>query len=157
MKIYIITDTHLNHKMALKNKWITKKQTDDFFKQRKDILLSKNILIHLGDVSLGNDIIAHKTITNGFMRCILVRGNHDNHSVFWYLENGWSFVCDKFTLNMYGYEIVFTHVPIKHNKINQINICGHMHFKELSITNKICLPALQIFELETLIKAYNKR
>lgn len=157
MKIYIVSDTHLNHKIALEKGWVTEKKINSFFKQRLQIISPSNILIHLGDVSLGDDLIAHKSITNENMNCILVRGNHDNKSLQWYLDAGWNFVCDRFSLHMYGYEIIFSHVPKRHGAINQINICGHMHFDRLHVTNKICLPPLEIFELETLVKMYNKR
>ncbi len=58
-------------------------------------------------------------------RKILVRGNHDSKTTAWYMSNGWDFVCDSFTLNYAGKEILFTHEPVKDTSC--LNIHGHMH------------------------------
>jgi calcineurin-like phosphoesterase family protein len=44
----------------------------------------------------------------------------------WYLNRGWDFVADSFTVDIYGGEILFSHVP-KRDTGYMLNIHGHFH------------------------------
>jgi calcineurin-like phosphoesterase family protein len=132
MNIWIIADTHFGHK---------KLQDVSGRPENCDFLMLSNIhkfmqwgdiVIHLGDVCIGDDkkwnnFVSLKTYKG---KAILVKGNHDNKSIGWYIENGWDFVCDRFDLNMYGKRIAFTHVPMKKDNSFDLNIHGHLHNTE---------------------------
>jgi len=106
----------------------------------------QDILIHLGDV-----IDKEEKNLAGFMeQCpartkILCLGNHDKHSIHWYLRNGFSAVVGIFTLKYGGETILFSHRPVKEETFGwqQIheegeyrlpdgidrNIHGHLHLR----------------------------
>ena len=84
-------------------------------------------LIFLGDFCIGNDAEWHRELFLGRkFKKILVRGNHDRKSASFYTSHGWDFVCDSFSLAIYGRKILFSHTPqpiVGHN----CNIHGHCH------------------------------
>ena len=152
MKIHIISDTHLNHfKIA---EYCDR--PDNWEQQIVDNLVNMetNLLIHLGDVSLGNDVEWHNTFA--FLPCKrwLILGNHDGKSMNWYMDHGWDFVARNFTMYLYGLRILFSHRPYpfppmktvtrelardgtfsevmvdKHRSNFDINIHGHIHNKK---------------------------
>ena len=74
--------------------------------------ISENdLLIHLGDICIGNNDFIHEVISDLGCRKVLVKGNHDSKSWSWYMEHGWDFVCDAFRLEYCGRIIMFSHVP----------------------------------------------
>jgi calcineurin-like phosphoesterase family protein len=103
-----------------------------------------DILIHLGDV-----IDKEEKNLAGFMeQCpartkILCLGNHDNHSIHWYLRNGFSAVMETFTLKYGGETILFSHHPVCQRHMQRhtwseryclpdginLNIHGHLHLR----------------------------
>ena len=127
MKIFLIADTHYCHQKLIEKNY----RPDNFEK-----LLYKNlsnipkdaVLLHLGDVCLGNDQEAHnKYIKTLKCQKWLVRGNHDHKSNNWYLNNGWNFICTSFVDRYFGRKILFSHIPkILHKNID-LNIHGHFH------------------------------
>lgn len=126
MNYWIISDTHFNHTKLEQwggrsgdwqlNLW------DGLFKIPKE-----DILIHLGDICIGEDEVIHQNITALKCKKILVKGNHDNKSNKWYMEHGWDFVCDSFELIFHGHYIHFTHKPAIQQGHNTVNIHGHTH------------------------------
>ena len=110
MKIHIISDTHFNHK----NIAVYCDRPDDWQEQITNnlaLLSDSDLLIHLGDVSLGNDTYWHEFITYGDHKSWLVLGNHDNKSMNWYIQHGWDFVARNFTMYYFGIRILFSHRP----------------------------------------------
>ena len=89
------------------------------------------ILIHLGDVCIGDDANMHERFIKSIpCKRILVRGNHDKKSNAWYMDHGWDFVCNRFYDDLYGYKIAFTHKPIPPgcwDGVYDVNIHGHLH------------------------------
>ncbi len=132
MNIYLITDTHFNHKKILEYEDRPIDYEEKIFKGLKRI--PKNaMLIHLGDVSLGNDAkMMEKYIAPLQCKKILVLGNHDKKSIDWYLERGFDAVCYRMILKAFGYEILFSHIPRPDNGYD-LNIHGHCHSKERKI------------------------
>lgn len=126
MKIYLITDTHFNHDRMIEycNR---PKNFEEMIWSGLRIINPNDLLIHLGDVCIGNDKETHLKLM-GRVQCkkILIRGNHDRKSNNWYLENGWDFVCKTFSDIYFGKKILFSHEP--HEDIGfDINIHGHFH------------------------------
>jgi len=125
-KVWIITDTHFNHRKMVE--YCTRPENfDELIWKRLKIINENDLLIHLGDICIGKDNEVHAHL-NGLLRCkkILVKGNHDKNSNNWYLRNGWDFVCNTFSDYYFGKNILFSHIP--HKDIGyDINIHGHCH------------------------------
>lgn len=156
MNISIISDTHFNHK----NIQEYCNRPDGWTKQLIEnmAVIQSDILIHLGDVSLGNDPKWHNFVTESFTRKNwLVLGNHDGKSMSWYLNHGWDFVARNFTIYYYGLRILFSHRPypfppmktitrelardVAHSEVMvdkersnfDINIAGHVHNRRVKL------------------------
>jgi calcineurin-like phosphoesterase family protein len=127
MNIILTTDTHFNH-----SKLIDFGRPKDFESKIKTWLINnvkpEDLLIHLGDVCIGNDKENNNWFKNNIgCRTWLLRGNHDNKSVSWYLENGWDMCAERLDLKMYGKRICFSHIPKAWDGYFDINIHGHFH------------------------------
>ena len=173
MNYWITTDTHFGH-----NNMVTKmKVREAGFEERILTSLSRNVgkedvLIHLGDVSLGNDAYWNERIAEIGLFRWLVLGNHDKHSKSWYLNHGWHFVSEYFSMNIHNHDILFSHVPRCIEGYNYtINIHGHFHDNDhryhepelVAIKNdKQYLLALETnnynpFNLNKIINDFNKK
>jgi calcineurin-like phosphoesterase family protein len=126
MKIYLITDTHFCHEKMVE--YCNRPGNFDYLIwQGLKKLPKDSLLIHLGDICIGNDLLVHLDLQRLPFKKILVKGNHDKKSNSWYLKNGWDFVCDKFEDTYFGKKIVFSHVPAADDGEFDINIHGHFH------------------------------
>lgn len=129
MKIYITTDTHLGHDRMIE--LCNRPQGfEDLILQGLTTIPSDALLIHLGDVCIGNDAKWHDDIINSteeVYRRILVRGNHDHKSDSWYLSHGWDFVCEEFVARYFQKNILFSHRPQADREYIDYNIHGHLH------------------------------
>lgn len=156
MNIWLTTDTHFNHR---KLETFTPGRPPYFEK-----LISKplynlpygDVLIHLGDICIGQDAKMHNTYILPIQaKKILIRGNHDRKSVEWYYAHGWDAVFDGYRLEMFGKKIMFSHMPQKEDGWFDVNVHGHFHdvpigdvhrhepeFKEI-LTDKHKLLALE--------------
>ncbi len=92
-----------------------------------DCIPKEDILIHLGDICIGNDQEIHNLISALQCKKILVRGNHDKKSAQWYMEHGWDFVCDGLELLFHGYYLYLSHRPQRQTSYFTQNIHGHTH------------------------------
>ena len=126
MEIYIITDTHFNHRKLVGYNNRPQEFDDLIWNGLKD-LPRGCVLIHLGDICMGKDEEVHKRLASYDFKKILVKGNHDKKSNYWYLQHGWDFVCDQFSDTYFGRKILFSHKPIMWDKKYEINIHGHFH------------------------------
>lgn len=127
MNHWIISDTHFNHEKL------------DFWGQRSgdwqeqlyagiEALPKEDVLIHLGDICIGNDSMVHKRLMEGAPRTrILVRGNHDKATTTWYYEHGWTTVVDGLELLFHGHYLHLTHRPARPQGHAEWNIHGHTH------------------------------
>ncbi len=129
-----MTDSHLGHDKLID---MGQGRPEDFTRQVLDGVLNLpkeiDLLIHLGDVCIGNDEQHHiDLLTRAKARAkkvILVRGNHDNKSDAWYYSKGWDFVCREFSNIYFGKKLLFTHAPIPAEHLSGLdhNIHGHYH------------------------------
>lgn len=125
--IWVIADTHFNHKQM---KTICFRPDDFENKLRKglEMIPEKDILIHLGDICLGNDANVHEEFIMPLKcRKWLIMGNHDRKGLNWYLNHGWDFVAEEMILTHYGKRILFTHAPRIYGDFFDLNIHGHQH------------------------------
>lgn len=127
MKIWLITDTHFNH-----TKLVDYGRPTGFEEKIKKHLFEKissgDLLIHLGDICIGNDEESSNYF--GQMPCKkwLLLGNHDHKSVSWYISHGWDFVGKTMSQKMFGKKILFSHMPQTIGLDNyDCNIHGHLH------------------------------
>ena len=88
----------------------------------------EDVLLHLGDVSLGDDEGAHREyIMKWPGKKILIRGNHDSRSDVWYYGHGWDTVCTMMMIERFGKKILFSHIPQQDLGWFDINVFGHFH------------------------------
>lgn len=169
MRYWITTDTHFGHSLLSKNKMRPDDFEDKILKCMYLNILSTDILIHLGDVAFSNEHEWHNKLLNIKCNKWLLKGNHDKRSYTWYLDRGWNFVAETLSINLYGLNILFSHIPQKENGFD-INIHGHFHDTDFRkhepeiadiLTGKHYLLALeyngyQLWNLEKIIKKFKK-
>lgn len=127
MNIWIIADTHLGHKEM--QEFCGRPENADYLILKRLAACGEgDLLIHLGDVCIGNEDEWNRRFCEA-VKCkkILVRGNHDKRSLGWYLKRGWDGVADRFDISIYGFNIAFSHVPLVDNGSFDVNIHGHFH------------------------------
>lgn len=128
MRYWLCSDTHFGHDKMKEYCY----RPDGFeYKIQKSFeqIKPKDVLIHLGDVCIGNDEKWHEMMIK-YLPCKkwLIRGNHDHKSYNWYLEHGWDFVADSMSMVYSGKKILFTHIPTLYDKARyDLNIHGHLH------------------------------
>lgn len=127
MKHWVITDTHFGHKEMIEYCGRPSDFRAKIMKNISSVLTPKDVLVHLGDICIGGDswwnMLLRRQVTG---KMWLLKGNHDKKSAAWYLDNGWDFVADMFTLKMYGHTILFSHKPQPEGAYT-LNIHGHFH------------------------------
>jgi len=127
MKIWLTTDTHFNHDLLIEYG-----RPKDFEEKTKSQLSrcvkQEDLLIHLGDVCIGNDVENNNWFKETLgCKTYLVRGNHDKKSFNWYLNNGWDVVVDRLDMTMFGKRLCFTHLPVAWDGYFDVNFHGHFH------------------------------
>ncbi|MEK6927051.1 MAG: metallophosphoesterase [Nanoarchaeota archaeon] len=129
MIIFIISDTHFNHKNIIEYagrpfKTIEEMNKEIIGKWNKKVG-KEDLVIHLGDFALGNEeeVKAIRDRLNG--KIILLKGNHDYKSV-----RKAGFLIIKGTLEINN--LIFSHNPLRKEDIPNgfINVHGHIHEKE---------------------------
>jgi len=126
MDIYIISDTHFGHDNIVK--WgLRPVDYNEQLWSAFDTIPEDSILIHCGDITLGADAATHTKLQGYKFKKWLVRGNHDNHSISWYIKNGWDFCADEIVINMFGNNFLFSHAPLAKRVGISKNIHGHLH------------------------------
>ena len=123
--IYLIADTHFDHYNIIR--YCSRPENHEEIQKEKILktLKQEDILIHLGDVGWRKESIHHLWFKQLVCRKWLVKGNHDSHSVEWYLQY-WDFACHQFEFKHEGQKIIFSHRP-KEVPEDTINIHGHLH------------------------------
>lgn len=128
MKIWLTTDTHFGHDKMIEFCGRPTDFSDQILNNLSKLVKEDSLLIHLGDVCIGNDQKWHDALSDSMpsVSKILIRGNHDKKSDQWYMSNGWRFVCESIQNTYFGENILLSHFPI--NDIGyDLNIHGHFH------------------------------
>lgn len=130
--IWVISDTHFGHEKLKEYASRPDGFEEKILKSLSDTISAEreHIIIHLGDVCIGQDEYWHERLSYVHCKKWLVRGNHDKKSLSWYLSHGWDFVADEITLNIYGKRVCFSHRPISDFSTGirfDINVHGHCH------------------------------
>lgn len=124
---WIISDTHFGHKKLVELANRPKNFEEKIIKNIIHCIKPNDICIHLGDICIGNDEYWNSYITS-IIPCKkwLTIGNHDKKSINKYLDYGWKFVSESFSIELFGHNILFSHKPQLDNGYS-INIHGHLH------------------------------
>lgn len=127
MKVYLTTDTHFGHDAIIEYCGRPQDHEKRILNGWKN-LKESHILIHLGDICwYDNKGIHEKYIAPLKCKKILIKGNHDKKSYAWYMNHGWDFACDSFTMRSHGLHIIFSHKPLSWDGYFDVNIHGHLH------------------------------
>ena len=128
MRYMIITDTHFGHYKLLDHGLRHKDADNRILNNCRKIVTPADILIHLGDVCIGNEVqwndFFNLDISGKHWLC---KGNHDRKSDSFYVLHGWDFVGDQIIIKRFGYRILFSHQPQEDGNYFDINIHGHFH------------------------------
>lgn len=136
MTEWIITDTHFGHKGIVAHGHRPANHEALMIDALDKCVKLGDIIVHLGDVSLGSDDESHRHFTERYSsraKLWLTLGNHDQRGFAWYLERGWDFVGHGIGLDRYGVRALLTHIPydIRQPEPNieryTANIHGHLH------------------------------
>src|ERR1043166_4710908 len=124
MKEWLITDTHFDHDNIGVYCDRPKGWMDRIIRNWKQIVKPDDVVLHLGDVLVGNRH-SMRDLMNGLPgHKLLIRGNHDDKSSMWYIRNGFAFACD----GMAYKGVTWTHRPsYTLMPDTDINIHGHVH------------------------------
>ena len=129
IKYWIIADTHFGHaRMVEPDVGRHFNFSEMILENIGKCVRDSDILIHLGDICIGNDLLWHeklRAVCHGKMW--LIRGNHDKKTTTWYLEHGWDVVVNRIDMDIYGKHVALTHKPINDDDFFDMNIHGHMH------------------------------
>jgi len=126
-QFYIISDMHLGHGRLTEEGFRPVGFSEKILSNLGMILNPSDILINLGDNCFGQEKVWYERLS--FIECKkwLVLGNHDKHSVSWYMDHGWDMVCEGIRLKMFGRNILFSHIPVVWDGWYDVNIHGHFH------------------------------
>ena len=109
MNYWVIADTHFGHEKIKQSNNRPDNFEELILENLKAKIKKDDVLIHLGDFCLKDDLYWHKRFSEIECKKWLILGNHDHKTMSWYLSNGWDFVCSHFTLKLFGEYILFNH------------------------------------------------
>ena len=118
-RYWVISDTHYEHDKLVDICSRPKDFSTKILANIARMVRPDDILIHLGDVTWGK-------IPKMPCKTILVKGNHDKQKYRYYMNRGFDFACESFSLVYGGVDIVFTHKPLIFHE-HDLNIHGHLH------------------------------
>lgn len=146
--IYLISDTHFQHRNVI-DYCGRPENHEELIKASLKQLKPDDVLFHLGDIGIGKDEDFHIEFIEPIRSRtkILIRGNHDKKSDSWYLNHGWTAICEGIQLKLFGKRLFLTHRPPKDALalIRALDldfvIYGHVHNDERHVPqDNRCLP-----------------
>ena len=131
MRYMLTADTHLGHKKMHEEHWRPEGYEEKIHKGIMEEVKDDDVLIHLGDVSLGDDADMHEKYVKLWPGSkIMIRGNHDKKSDAFYLTHGWDGVFEALFLDKFGKKILLSHIPMADSPMFDVNVHGHFHDHE---------------------------
>lgn len=123
MNVYLISDTHFNHKNIATYCQRPENFTELIIKRWNETVKPEDLVIHLGDVQIGKK--SEWIMPNLPGRKVLILGNHDRqNSATWWMEHGFDFACQ----GMKFRNCWLTHEPSSSLADGcLLNIHGHLH------------------------------
>ena len=129
MNYYIVSDTHFNHVNKMIEYCGRPVDYEERFWNSFKKIKTDDVLIHLGDICMGNDEKIHERLREYSFKKILVKGNHDRQSSNWYMSHGWDFACFSYGDKLLGKNLLFSHRPKRWDGDYDFNVHGHFHEK----------------------------
>lgn len=122
---WLISDTHFNHDKIATYCDRPENFTDLIIKRWQEVVKPEDLVIHLGDVAIGNRRKVKDILAELPGRKVLVLGNHDRqHGPDWWMDQGFSFACQAMKYR----NCWLTHEPSTSLADGcQLNIHGHLH------------------------------
>ena len=122
---WLISDTHFNHDRIATYCDRPENFTDLIIKRWQEVVKPEDLVIHLGDVAIGNRRKVRDIMAELPGRKVLVLGNHDRqHGPDWWMDNGFAFACQAMKYR----NAWLTHEPSTSLADGcEINIHGHLH------------------------------
>ena len=129
-KIYLISDTHFNHKNILTfepRPWATiDEMNKGLIRNWNAIVQPEDKVYHLGDVSMNKNGLLMAAALNGHK--ILIKGNHDKEELKYYLP-----IFEDIRGSHQLGRVILTHFPLHPTQKYRydLNIHGHLHGKRV--------------------------
>lgn len=136
--IYLITDTHMGHRMMVNSGLRPERYEQRIISNWRKQVKAADTVIHLGDVAWNNGQ-QQEVISKLPGHKILIKGNHDKKSTLQYMDLGYTMCCQELVMELYGVRILFTHEP-KYGHAYDINIHGHHHDLHRQDFSRLYLP-----------------
>ena len=131
-QIWLTTDTHFGHanmvKLCHRPEDFEKRIIDNWYQ----VVQPEDIVIHLGDVTWHVKDYLDNVVAKLPGKKILVRGNHDEKSLMYYMKHGFDLAVDSLSMKYRGLDILFTHEP-KNIQENDKKIQGHLHNNTMNL------------------------
>lgn len=130
-QFFLIADTHFFHDAILHLGHRPKDFEELIVENWNKVVDKHDKVLHLGDLVLDNKEKAISICRRLKGEKYLIRGNHDEHSVSWFKDCGFTVVEPIYKVFKDKYEhripVIFTHEPIQDLPKGWFNIHGHMH------------------------------
>ena len=132
MGIYFIADTHFNHRNIIKYCDRPFEDIEDMnntlIENWNNTVSDNDTIYHLGDVALSDESKLKEIISKLNGNKILIRGNHDNKTVSFYENVGFT-VLRNAPVILDKFKVILSHVPLPDTMIPKgfMNIHGHIH------------------------------
>lgn len=128
--LFLISDTHFGHRRL--TDWGRPENFNEMIIERwNNVVTKKDNVLHLGDLTMVNKEETEKYVKGLKGNKYLILGNHDDKSITWYAEMGFTVINPIFfnwhTKHDMWIKLLFTHIPEHHLPPNWFNIHGHMH------------------------------
>ncbi len=136
MKIYMISDTHFNHKNIIKycNRPFKdiNEMNNTIIDNWNEIVKKEDVVYHLGNFFFESEFNLKAIVTRLNGTIYLIRDNYDSLTVKSYEDCGIKVLMDV-PIILDEYKIVLSHKPLPDTMIKggYINIYGHIHQKKL--------------------------
>jgi len=138
-KTYIISDTHFNGKVYLKENY-----TDLTFNNWESVVKPEDIIIHAGDIASGQFNKVSQRIKSMPGYKILVKGNHDTSKDEKYLS-----AFDEVHRSYVKDDVIFTHFPVDPQIYNcKYNVFGHFHRYPTNMKDSLVIRYKTFFNFE---------
>ena len=130
MRVFITSDPHFNHTNIIQycNRPFedVNEMNETLIKNWNSVIKNDDLVIHLGDVGLGNKEKISQILSRLNGRKMLIMGNHDHFKEKDYREMGFETV-SRFPILWNGC-FLLSHAPLYLDKNSQFfNIYGHIH------------------------------
>lgn len=123
-RIWLITDTHFNHDAMVHLCGRPADHTRLILDNWRKAVTDNDMTFHLGDVIFNRPSEMEAMIRSVPGKKVLILGNHDQQSPYWYMRRGFEFACEAFVYR----GVLFTHAPAQSLPEGVcLNIHGHLH------------------------------